>query len=425
MHGAWYVPGSVATPSIAPKRATCAGCQRPLPVCVCSHVTPLRTKTRVVILQHPRERHVPINTARLARLSLPDAILRRAVEFDGDPVVEDILSGTDGGPPPYLLFPGPAAVDLAHERPPGPITLVVVDGTWWQARKVLRRNPRLSALPQLRLAPAAPSRYRIRREPADHCVSTIEAIALALRSLEGDDDREGAEARFAALLAPFDAMVEHQISFASKVKDARHLRAAIARGPRRERAQAPALAALRAAAARLVVVHGEANSFPVRTPGRHPPEIVHWLAWRPATGETFEAIVAPRGPLAPSAHLQLRLPRETLEAGETWEAFRARWEAFLRPDDALCAWGHFPLDTLAREEIRVPAERYDVRAAANGLLGARTGTVDECARRLEEKGMLGAPPDVTPAGRGGARMTGLRRTVAALLRDQLSAPSEP
>jgi DTW domain-containing protein YfiP len=403
----------------APRRALCEGCQRPLAVCVCAHVTPLRTKTRVVILQHPRERYVPINTVRLARLSLPDAIVRRAVDFAADPVVGDVLSGRDGGPPPYLLFPGPQAVDLAHERPPGPITLIVLDGTWWQARKLLRKNPQLAALPQLRLAPAAPSRYRIRREPADHCVATIEAIALALRALEGDEDQAGAEARFAALLAPFDAMVEHQLAFASKVRDARHLRAAIARGPRRaRRAQAPALAALRAAADRLVCVHGEANAFPVRTPGRRPPEIVHWLAWRPATGERFEAIVAPRGPLAPSASLQLRLDRATLEAGEPWDAFRARWEAFLRQDDVLCAWGHFPLDTLAREPVRMPAGRLDARVAANGLLGARTGTADECARRLEEAGHLTDAPAPAPArGRGGARMAQLERVVAALLRD--------
>jgi DTW domain-containing protein YfiP len=383
----------------------------------------MRTRTRVVILQHPRERHVPINTVRLARLSLPDAIVRRAVDFQADPFVEGVLSGRDGGPPPYLLFPGPQAVDLARERPPGPITLVVVDGTWWQARKLLRKNPRLAALPQIRLAPAAPSRYRIRREPADHCVATIEAIALALRALEGDEDPARADERFAALLAPFDAMVEHQLSFASKVQDARHLRAALARGPRRERrSQAPSLAALRAAADRLVCVHGEANAFPVRTPGRRPPEIVHWLAWRPATGESFEAVVAPRGPLAPSAHLQLGIPRGTMEAGEPWDAFRARWESFSREDDVLCAWGHFPLDTLVREPVRAPAGRLDARAAANCLLGARTGTVDECARRLEAAGLLEL--EVAPStarGRGGARMSGLKRVVAALLRDQPSA----
>jgi DTW domain-containing protein YfiP len=406
-----------------PKRALCAGCARPPVVCVCAHVTPLRTRTRVLILQHPRERHVPINTVRLARLSLPDAILRRAVDFESDQVVVDALSGADGGPPPYLLFPGPNAVDLAVARPPGPITLVVLDGTWWQAGKLLRRNPRLAALPQLRLAPSAPSRYRIRREPHDHCVATIEAIALALRSLEGEGETEGArfdDARVAALLAPFDAMVEHQLAFRERVQDARHLRAARARGPRPARGpRIPGLEALRAAGERLVVVHGEANAWPVRVPGHPPPEIVQWLAWRPATDETFSAVVKPRGPLAPSAAVQLGLDAATLAAGEAWPAFRARWEAFVRDDDVLCGWGHFPTGTLEREAIRVPAPRLDLRVAANAWLGSRVGTAEGCARKLEDDGRVGQAAAPFAPGRGGVRMDALRRIVGALLDPRL------
>jgi DTW domain-containing protein YfiP len=435
--------GRAVDSSLAPvRRALCAACHRPLAVCVCAHVRPQRTQTRIVILQHPRERHVPINTVRLAQLSLPDAVLRRGVDFAADPVVADLVAGRDGGPPPYLLFPGPNAVDLARERPAGPITLVVLDGTWWQARKLLRRNPAIAALPQLRLAPAAPSRYRIRREPDAHYVATIEAIALALRALEGDAANEGgapeggaigletADARFASLLAPFDAMVEHQLAFASRVRDARHLRAAIARGPRRaRRSQAPALAALRAAAPRLVVVHGEANAWPVRVPDHPPPEIVHWLAWRPDTDETFEAVLRPRGPLAPSATLQVRLEAATLAAGEPWDAFFARWEAFLRPGDVLCAWGHFPTATLAREGAPLPETQLDARVAASGLLGARVGTTEDCARRLEALGQLEAVAVVETEssgarGRGGARMATLRRVVAALLRAPGEAPDE-
>jgi DTW domain-containing protein YfiP len=414
-----------------PKRALCDGCGRPPVVCVCAHVTPLRTRTRVLILQHPRERHVPINTVRLARLSLPDAILRRAVDFDGDPVVDGALTGQDGGPPPYLLFPGPDAIDLAVARPPGPITLVVLDGTWWQAGKLLRRNPRLAALPKLRLAPAAPSRYRIRREPHDHCVATIEAIALALRALEGQGaDGGGAfdDRSFAALLAPFDAMVEHQLAFRTRVQDARHLRAARARGPRRpRRLRIPGLEALRAAGPRLLVVHGEANAWPVRAPGHPPPEIVQWLAWRPATDETFAAVIAPRGPLAPSAPLQLRLSAEALRAGEAWPSFRARWEAFCRADDVVCAWGHFPTGTLEREGAPVPAARVDARVAASALLGARVGTAEACAARLEEAGRLEPPATTAPPGRGGARLAALRRIVRALLAaaDQSAAGSPP
>jgi DTW domain-containing protein YfiP len=385
-------------------------------------VTPLRTRTRVLILQHPRERHVPINTVRLARLSLPDAILRRAVTFDDDPVVADVLAGRDGGPPPYLLYPGPDAIDLATAPPPGPITLVVLDGTWWQVGKLLRRNPRLGALPQLRIAPAAPSRYRIRREPHDHCVATIEAIAFALRALDERFDDEAC----AALLAPFDAMVEHQLAFRARVQDARHLRSSRARGPRPARQPSiPGLPALRAAGERLVVVHGEASAWPVRAPGHPPPEIVHWLAWRPATGEMFEAVVRPRGALAPSAPVQIRLDAATLAAGEAWASFRARWEAFVRDDDVLCAWGHFPAATLAREDIRVPAARLDVRVAANALLGARVGTAEDCARCLEELGRLDAAGAPASPGRGGARMHALRRIVAALLAVAEPAAAQP
>jgi hypothetical protein len=209
-------------------------------------------------------------------------------------------------------------------------------------------------------------------------------------------------------------MVEHQLRFASGVRDARHLRAALARGPRAPRPpRAPQLEALRAAAGRVVCVHGEASAWPVRVADRPPPEIVQWLASRPATGETFEAIIRPRGRLAPSTPVQLGIPQDALAGGETWESFRARWEAFVREDDVLVGWGHFPTATLAREEIRVPEARIDARAAANALLGARVGTPEDCARRLE--GGADVVPATRAPGRGGVRMAALERVVAALL----------
>jgi hypothetical protein len=327
-------------------------------------------------------------------------------------------------------------MDLGVERPPGPITLIVLDGTWWQARKLLRRNPALARLPQLRLAPAAPSRYRIRREPHEHCVATIEALALALRALEGgpvDGGADERDARYAALLAPFDAMVERQLSFARDVGDARHLRAAVARGPRPapRRAQIPALEELRAAAGDLVCVHGEANAWSVRVAERPAPEIVHWLAWRVSTGEVFRAVIAPRARLAPGTPVQIGMSRETLAAGEPWEEFRARWVAFLRADDALCSWGHFPTATLASGGALLPARRFDARVAASGLLGARVGTAEDCAGRLDQV----APPSPRGGegetesawsgepGRAGRRMAALARVVTALLRPVAEASS--
>ena len=101
--------------------------------------------------------------------------------------MQDALAGEDGRPA-YLLFPGPNA-STSRVRSDEPITLVVVDGTWWQARKLTKRNAELAALPQLRFTPPAPSNYRIRKEPADHCVATVEALAQVLGVLEGDPER--------------------------------------------------------------------------------------------------------------------------------------------------------------------------------------------------------------------------------------------
>src|SRR5262245_4772232 len=137
---------------------------RPTVVCYCAHVAPIETRTRVLILQHRRERDVSIGTARMAALRLPGAELRVGVEFTADHVVRRALD--DPERPAVVLFPGGDARDVRVDPPPGPVTLVVLDGTWWQAAKLLKVNPALRALPRYSFSPEVPSRYRLRREPA-------------------------------------------------------------------------------------------------------------------------------------------------------------------------------------------------------------------------------------------------------------------
>jgi len=280
-----------------------------------------------------------------------------------------------------------------------PITLVVLDGTWWQAGKLLKANPMLAALPRLRLSPARPSLYgQIRREPAQHCMATVEAIAYVLGHLERDSGG------LADLLRPLQAMVERQLDFASNVKAERHRRAKPLR-PARDPVPAP----LRDRLADLVCVHGEANAWPRLHPDRTEPETVHWLAKRMATGEVFQAVIAPRGRLAPSTCRHIKLEREALQRGESWQGFTERFRSFLRPTDLLLAWGHFPLATLIADGFRLDNDRLDVRAVAGNLLRRRTGTVEECL------GHLGlSPPAAWAAGRGGHRMASLCAVVESI-----------
>ena len=120
-------------------------------VCYCALLQRLTTRTHVLVLQHPRERRVGIGTARMAQLALPNSVLRVGIDFASDPVVTATLAGAA---PSYLLFPGPEARDVRELTALAqPITLVVVDGTWSQARTLVRVNPALAALPRIAFTP--------------------------------------------------------------------------------------------------------------------------------------------------------------------------------------------------------------------------------------------------------------------------------
>ena len=86
-----------------------------------------------------------------------------------------------------------------------PLLLVVPDGTWRKARKLLYLNPLLAALPRVCLPAGLESRYRLRKAPMAGALSTLEAIVVALEALEAPQS-------FAALLQPFEALIDGQIA---------------------------------------------------------------------------------------------------------------------------------------------------------------------------------------------------------------------
>ncbi|WP_349974632.1 DTW domain-containing protein [Pseudomonas sp. WHRI 8519] len=182
-------------------RPRCERCQRPLDHCLCPLIPSLDSRTRVVLLQHPSETSHALNTARLAALGLVNAELRVGEVFED---LSDLLSAP--GYRPVLLFPGEQAQVLAAygDAEGRPLMLIVPDGTWRKARKLLYLNPLLEALPRVTLAQVSPSRYRLRKAPEPGAVSTIEAVVQALNVLEQP-------ACFDALLRPFEALIEGQI----------------------------------------------------------------------------------------------------------------------------------------------------------------------------------------------------------------------
>jgi DTW domain-containing protein YfiP len=184
-------------------RSRCDRCRRPPRLCWCDRLQRVESRTRVCFLQHPRETRVAIGTARMAHLSLANSELHQGVDFGANPGVRALAAAAGT----MLLFPGPGALEPEQLAARPPAALLVVDGTWAHARKIVQRNLFLSSLPRVAFRPAVPGNYRVREEPSPECTSTIEAVAHVLGVLEGE------VARFQPLLDAFERMVELQLAW--------------------------------------------------------------------------------------------------------------------------------------------------------------------------------------------------------------------
>lgn len=177
----------------------CPRCALHRPLCLCAEITPLAVETRVVVVQHGKEHHRTSNSGRLVSIALRGGELRLR-GAPGVPFDSADLHAPDRRA--VLLYPLPGTPILAPDG--RPVTLLVPDGNWAQARKLVQREPALIRAERAALPPGPPSIYRLRTHPDPHRVSTFEAIARALGLLEGP-------AVEAALMRVFTLFVERTL----------------------------------------------------------------------------------------------------------------------------------------------------------------------------------------------------------------------
>lgn len=157
-------------------RGRCRRCYLPEPVCPCADLPTVSTGTEIVILRHSREASKTTNSARWASL-----VLERCTVFDVDGDADVPLEKL-AGEGVAMLFPGGQPLEEVR-----PQRLIVLDGTWRQVRRMINHRVALRGLPIVSLPGALPAAGpRLRRAPALTHLSTLEAIAEAVRRLEGD-----------------------------------------------------------------------------------------------------------------------------------------------------------------------------------------------------------------------------------------------
>ena len=298
----------------------CFRCFRPTQLCYCSTIPVVANRTPVLILQHRRERFHPFNTARI----INEALQRSRLMVGHNKDLAERFEKLSLSPQAGLLFPGDDA-KLLTELPASefPQELIVPDGTWHHVKTLMRDIPRLRTLPRFCLAPTSPSRYRIRREPDAHGLSTLEAVVSALGTIEPET------LELNQLLTTFERMIDSQIK-----QGTTNWRA----NQRRRRGIPNVPRALTGDLSNIVVGYGE------QEPGNYPnsksdrptePTLLYWTAIRPATGERFQcAIDSPA--FQDKAFMQrLRLSPQQVCDRRSMEDFKNSWSTFLQPNDRL------------------------------------------------------------------------------------------
>jgi hypothetical protein len=202
--------------------ADCQRCLKPLPLCICDAIAPIESRISLLILQHPQEQDRALGTARVTALQLNNAVLKIGLSW---PSLSKALGRPIADPSRWaVLYLGSAKVsdldansDIVAINRKGEIEddqrgilkaiegVVVLDGTWSQAKALWWRNAWMLKCQRVILGPARPSRYgKLRREPRADGLSTIEAVGMLLSALEKRREiSETLDAAFERMLAKY------------------------------------------------------------------------------------------------------------------------------------------------------------------------------------------------------------------------------
>nr|XP_023920450.1 DTW domain-containing protein 2-like [Quercus suber]POF00273.1 dtw domain-containing protein 2 [Quercus suber] len=187
-----------------PRRPICSKCSRPNRVCLCETLPaqPIPTKTHIVIIQHPHEARHKLSTVPLLTKCLLNSttVVTRRLRRGLSPLL-------DQSPPAVYLFPptpSSPAVTLSQSQPQPQndnddenAVLIVFDATWKHAREMVRASEEYLSRFASRVCLEgydesvggrsiydSDSELILRKEPCGGCVSTMEAVARALRVIE-------------------------------------------------------------------------------------------------------------------------------------------------------------------------------------------------------------------------------------------------
>jgi len=197
-------------------RTHCYHCYRPKSSCMCEYIRPISTYTKFVILMHPKEfKKTKNGTGHLTHLSLPNSELFMGIDFSDNARINEIIATHQS----FILYPSAHAINLSHHNPLAekalhvkkPMAIFLIDSTWACSLKMMRESQNLHGLPHISFDATRRSAFKIKEQPLEYCLSTIESTLTVLELLAQWSIETISQEKLEAFLSPFHAMIDYQL----------------------------------------------------------------------------------------------------------------------------------------------------------------------------------------------------------------------
>ena len=206
------------------QREICYKCYRPKTSCICEHlINPISTNTKFVILMHPKEfRKTKNGTGHMTNNSLENCELYVGIDFTNHKRVNELLNNKTYEA--FILYPDVNSIKLNTQKLPNEkkALIFIIDSTWPCSKKILRLSINLHNLRKVSFEHNKSSQFKIKTQPNQYCLSTIESTLCLLEQLNLQNIENIPSKSLENFLKPFEQMVDYQVKCAFDENDVRY-----------------------------------------------------------------------------------------------------------------------------------------------------------------------------------------------------------
>lgn len=164
---------------------------------------------------HPKEfRKTKNGTGHMTNNSLENCELHVGIDFSNHKRVNELLN--DKNYEAYVLYPDTNSIKLNTQKLPSEkkALIFIIDSTWPCSKKMLRLSKNLQNLKKVSFEHDKSSQFKIKTQPNQYCLSTIESTLCVLEQLNNQNIEDISKSSLKQFLKPFEEMVEYQVKCA-------------------------------------------------------------------------------------------------------------------------------------------------------------------------------------------------------------------